>query len=180
MSASRRLTSAPRVAYVGPAFDPLMIRMRLNEFLEPDLVVLDLQTEEVEDTINKLVGHLRDAGAVSDTEVVSRALIDREASHSTSLGNGVALPHATVPGVDRPVVLVARAPQGVRFGTTAGEPVRLFFVLLSPLTQAGTHIKLLARIVRLVRRPGFVASLMEAESGDALMDAIEQIDALHA
>lgn len=157
-----------------------MIGMRLSEFLEPDLVVLDFQTEGVEDTIKALVERLRDAGAVADTKAVASALIEREASHSTSLGNGVALPHATVPGVDRPVVLVARAPQGVRFGATGGEPVRLFFVLLSPLTEAGRHIKLLARIVRLVRRPGFVASLMEAGNSEALVDAVERMDALQA
>lgn len=156
-----------------------MIGMRLSKFLEPDLVVLDIQTEGVEDTINTLVERLRGAGAVADAEAVARALIEREASHSTSLGNGVALPHATVPGVNRPVVLIGRAPQGVRFDAADGEPVRLFFVLLSPMTEAGQHIKLLARIVRLVRRPGFVASLMEAESGEALMDAVERMDALH-
>lgn len=154
--------------------------MRISEFLEPDLVLLDLRTEGVEDTIGALVDRLREAGAVSDPDPVARALIEREASHSTSLGNGVALPHATAPGVDHPVVVVAMAPQGVRFGTEAGEPVRLFFMLLSPVAQAGMHIKLLARIVRLVRRPGFVASLMETESGEALLDAIERMDALHA
>jgi mannitol/fructose-specific phosphotransferase system IIA component (Ntr-type) len=154
--------------------------MRLSQFLEPDLVLLDLRTEGVEDTIGALVDRLREAGAVTDADAVTRALVDREASHSTSLGNGVALPHATVAGVTRPVVVIARAPRGVRFGTAAGEPVRLFFALLSPLSEAGTHIKLLARIVRLVRRPGFVAALMETESGEALVDAIERVDALHA
>ncbi|HUG41429.1 MAG TPA: PTS sugar transporter subunit IIA [Longimicrobiales bacterium] len=153
--------------------------MRLSDYLEPDLVLLDLRTEGVEDTLEAVVERLRQAGSVVDPAAVVRALAERESSHSTSLGNGVALPHATVSGMDRPVVVVAVAPAGVPFGRDAEEPVRLFFVLLSPLTEAGTHIKLLARIVRLVRRPGFVAALLEAGSGEALVNAVERLDALH-
>ena len=153
--------------------------MRLSDYLEPDLVLLDVRTRGVEDTLTTVVEHLREKRVVEDPEDVTRSLIDRESSHSTALGNGVALPHATVPGVDRPVVLIAVAPDGVPFGSADGAPVRLFFVLLSPLSEAGTHIKLLARIVRLVRRPGFVSNLTEARTGEAVVETIERLDALH-
>lgn len=153
--------------------------MRLSDYLEPDLVLLDLRTAGVEDTVKAVVDRLREVGRIEDPRGVIQALVERESTHSTSLGNGVALPHATVPGVERPVVLVALAPEGVDFGGDDGEPVHAFFVLLSPLAEAGTHIKLLARIVRIARRPGFVASLLEADSGDALVDTIARMDALH-
>ena len=153
--------------------------MRLSDFLEPELVLLDLRTKGVDDTLSAVVDRLRDVHAIEEPEAVVRALAERESAHSTSLGNGVALPHATVAGIERPVVVVAVAPEGVAFGEDETEPVRVFFVLLSPMTQAGTHIKLLARIVRLVRRPGFVGSLGEADSGEALVQAIARMDALH-
>ena len=153
--------------------------MRLSDFLEPELVLLDLRTKGVDDTLAAVVDRLRDVHDIDEPQAVVRALAERESAHSTSLGNGVALPHATVPGIDRPMVVVAVAPEGVPFGEDEEEPVRVFFVLLSPTAQAGTHIKLLARIVRLVRRPGFVGSLGEADSGEALVQAIARMDALH-
>lgn len=154
--------------------------MRLSEYLQPRLVVIGLRTSGVEDTIRRLVGRLAEGGVIRDPDVVEKALIERESSHTTSLGNGVALPHATVPGLDHPVILIGVAPEGIPFGADEdGEPDRLFFVLLSPLNQAGTHIKLLARIVRLVRRPGLIETLLSAGTGEEVVSAIERVDAQH-
>lgn len=155
--------------------------MRLTEFLEPELVVIGLSTSGVEDTIDALVDRLAETGHVDAADAVRDAVLGRERSHTTSLGNGVALPHATVEAVDRPLILVATAPDGIEFGPpVAGEGIdRLFFLLLSPVDAAGRHIKILARIVRLVRSRDFVQSLVGAESGDALIAEIEREDALH-
>lgn len=155
--------------------------MRLSEYLEPELVIIGLDTTGVEDTLAALLEHLSERGRLSDVDATRKALLDRERSHTTSLGNGVALPHATVAGVERAVILVATSPAGVPFGPVEGErsPDRLFFLLLSPLDAAGTHIKLLARIVRLVRSEEFVDKLIEADTGDALIEEIGREDALH-
>ncbi|NIP79609.1 MAG: PTS transporter subunit EIIA, partial [Gemmatimonadetes bacterium] len=66
------------------------------------------------------------AGRIDDPDPVRKAVLEREASHTTALGNGVALPHATVGGLDRARVLVAVAPDGVPFGPDdrEGEPER--------------------------------------------------------
>lgn len=154
--------------------------MRLTEFLQPELVLPDLQTEGLASTLQAFATHLEETGRIQDGSAVVAALEEREASHSTSLGNGVALPHATVAGLERPVVLVARAPRGVSFGSTGGDPIRLFFVLLSPADQAGAHIKLLARIVRLVRRPDFIPSVLDAGNADAIVAAVGRLDAIHS
>lgn len=155
--------------------------MRLREYLEPELMVIGLETIGVEDTITALVDRVGETGHVKDVPEVRKAVLERERSHTTSLGNGVALPHATVAGIDRPVILVATAPQGIRFGPADEdrEPDRLFVLLLSPSTAAGRHIKILARIVRLVRSEAFVRKLITAESGEALIAEIEREDALH-
>lgn len=155
--------------------------MRLSDFLEPELILVDLRAEGVEDAIDAMVTRMHDAGRIDDPDAVRRAVLDREESHTTALGNGVALPHATISGLDRARILVAVAPEGVAFGPDdpETEPERLFFMLLSPHDQAGTHIKLLARIVRLVRRRDFVESLVDVDSPESLMEAIEREDALH-
>jgi mannitol/fructose-specific phosphotransferase system IIA component (Ntr-type) len=156
--------------------------MRLTEYLEPELVLLDLATEGVEDTLHALVEHLRTSEAIASADDVERALVERERNHTTSLGNGVALPHAAVDALDHPLLMVAISPAGVGFGPHENQdrpPERLFFLLLSPPDAGGTHIKMLARIVRLVRSPAFVEDLVSAGSPAEVVDAIAREDALH-
>lgn len=153
--------------------------MRLSEYLRPDLVVRGLDTSGLEDTVGALVHRLEQVVDVGDPALVRQALVEREISHTTALGNGVALPHATVVGIERPIVMVATSPDGADFCPGQDMPVRLFFLVLSPMSEAGRHIKLLARIVRLVRHPGFVDSLLEAGSDEALLHEVERVDALH-
>ena len=155
--------------------------MRLTEYLEPELVMTDLEAADAEAAITAMVTRLHEAGRIDDLDGVRRAVLQREASHTTALGNGVALPHATVGGLDRPRILVAVAPEGVSFGPDGREagPERLFFLLLSPLDEAGTHIKLLARIVRLVRQREFVDTVIAAGSPESVLDAIRREDAQH-
>jgi PTS system fructose-specific IIC component len=154
--------------------------MRLAKYLQPENVIIGLDAAGVEDTIRTLVERLAETGHLDVPDAAVTAVLERESSHTTSLGNGVALPHATVAGVDRPLILVATAPQGITFGPgEEPDPDRLFFLLLSPIDAAVRHIKILARIVRLVRSPEFVDSLLSAETGDALVAEIEREDALH-
>lgn len=153
--------------------------MRLKDFLRPDLVVTDLRSDGVEDTIHALVERLDQQSGVEDRAVLEAALRSREAAHTTALGNGVAVPHAMLHGLTQPLVMVAVAPDGAVFGPVGLDPIRVFFVLLSPPDRAREHIKLLARIARLVRHPGFIERLGRAASARALLEEIERVDAEH-
>ena len=153
--------------------------MRLQRFLRPDLVLTDLQGSDVQDVIHRISLHLEAEGAVASRDEVEKGLIAREEAHSTAMGHGMALPHATIQGLPEPVLMVALAPEPVQFGPPDTDPVRVFFVLLSPPGHEGEHIKLLARICRLVRHPGFIEDLQGAEDGNAAVEVIERIDELH-
>jgi mannitol/fructose-specific phosphotransferase system IIA component (Ntr-type) len=78
-----------------------------------------------------------------------------------------------------PVLMVALAPEPIQFGPSDTDPVGVFFVLLSPPGHEGQHIKLLARICRLVRHPGFMDELRSATDGDTAVEVIERVDKLH-
>jgi nitrogen PTS system EIIA component len=151
--------------------------MRLAEYLDPRLVVLELQAGGVDETIRALVDHLADH--VAEAGRVEESLLAREAIHTTALGRGVAVPHATVAGLERPLVLIAVSRSGVAFGPVGLDPVHLFFVLLSPADRAGLHIKLLARIARLARHPGLLEALRSAASREAVIAELRRVDAEH-
>ena len=153
--------------------------MKLLEYLRPELIVLDLEARDSAEVIRTLVQRIAELEAVADPAAVTQALLAREAAHTTAMGNGVAVPHTTVAGLDRPLLLVAVSRDGVRYGPAGLEPIRVFFLLLSPPDRAGLHIKLLARIARLVRHPGLIERLEEASSPDAVFEELERVDAQH-
>lgn len=153
--------------------------MRLRDYVRSDLVVLDLSSVGLEDTLEALVGRLRQRGVLPEEVALVDALLARERAHTTVMGGGVAVPHANVSGLQGPLVMVALSPAGASFGPAGSDPVHVFFVLLSPPDHAGAHIKLLARIARLLRHPGFVDELRSARSRDDVLEKIARVDAEH-
>lgn len=153
--------------------------MRLADYIRSELVLPDLRADDTESTIRRLSQHLADQHVVEDGAEVSQALMERERLHTTVVGHGVAIPHATVCGVESTILLVAVAPDAIRFGPPESEPCRIFFLLLSPPGRESEHIKLLARLSRLVRHPGFVQRLGGATSTEGVLEAIRDVDAQH-
>lgn len=153
--------------------------MRLSEYLREDLILHRLEAKDATEALEAFGALFGEGGHVSEGGVASDALKAREESHTTCLGRGVAVPHATVPGLENPLLLVATAEPPLAFGPPESDPVDLFFVLLSPPGREGEHIKLLARICRLAQHPDDLNEVRNAQDGAALMDAVLQLDARH-
>ena len=153
--------------------------MRLSDHLRDDLVVHGLQASNASEVLEAFGALFEKAGLVQSGEEVARALRTREEAHTTCLGEGVAVPHATIPRLEEMVLLVVSTSRPIRFGPPDSQPVDLFFVLLSPAGKEGSHIKLLARICRLVRHPGTLEELQSASGGDGLLQALLRVDSQH-
>jgi PTS system nitrogen regulatory IIA component len=153
--------------------------MRLSEFLRPDFVVSRLEARDVEGVISEVSRRAGDSG-VAPGDVVAEKLLERERQHSTVMGAGLAIPHATVPGLRDPVIGVALARDPILFGPPDTDPVRAFVVLLSPPGREREHVKILARICRLMRHEGFLDQLEAADDDEGIIAVIEAIDAHHA
>ena len=153
--------------------------MRLRDYLRPDLVLTDLAAEDMPSALGRLAERLAGSGAVPSVDTVRERLRAREEAHTTAMGQGLAIPHATLPGLEAPVLLLALAPTAIPFGPPGSEPVRIFFTILSPPDRQGEHIKLLARICRLTKHEGFVEELLEAGSPDEALAIVRRIDEEH-
>ncbi len=80
------------------------------------------------------------------------AAMERERLGSTGVGNGVALPHARIDGLDHVVAGFARLSDPMNFDSVDGRPVDLVAFLLAPSNAAGAHLRALARVSRKLRR----------------------------
>ena len=109
-------------------------------------------------------GGVGGAGGAGDE--VFQAILERERQFPTGIGYGVAVPHGKTPALANLVVVAGTTPAPVPYETVDGEPVRLFFLLAGPESQAGAHVKALSRISRLVRREPVRARLLGARTPD--------------
>jgi mannitol/fructose-specific phosphotransferase system IIA component (Ntr-type) len=76
------------------------------------------------------------------------AVLERELLATTGLGDEVAIPHAAVEGLDRPLLALGRAPEGIDFGAHDGRPARIVFLLLIPPEAFAEEVRILASIAR--------------------------------
>ena len=106
-------------------------------------------------------------------------LMQREKLGSTGVGNGIAIPHAKLPGLARLQGLFARLDPPVDFDAVDDQPVDLVFLLLAPESAGADHLKALARVSRLLRDRPICEKLRGAEHPDALYALLTEPQASH-
>ena len=137
--------------------------MRLSELLSPSRIRVPLKSHDKAGILGELVDMLIPGGG-ADREEVLAAILERERQFPTGIGYGVAIPHGKTPALATLGVVAGTAAAPVPYETVDGEPVRLFFLMAGPETQAGTHVKAISRIARLVRHEGVRSRLVGAQT----------------
>lgn len=149
--------------------------MTISDLLAPEHVLLDLRAADKRQLLGRLARHLAPALA-TDPEPVAAALVRREGLGSTGTGDGIALPHARLTEVARPIGLLARLRPALDFDAVDGAPVDLVFLLLLPEGERGIGLNALACVARRLRKPDVVQALRRApcrEAACALLTAEE-------
>jgi mannitol/fructose-specific phosphotransferase system IIA component (Ntr-type) len=148
--------------------------MRLTELFRADTVVTDLPPASREALLAEIVRDLHDKGLVVDRETVTHDLIARENVMSTGVGHGVAIPHAYTDGVENLVAGLYRTGAAVDFGAPDETGVDLFFVVLGPRESRREHIRVLARITRLLGHADFREDLRRATGAGDVMGVLRR------
>ena len=139
--------------------------MTIEEVLEEPCVIADLQGVTKKDVLVELVGTLKMANLIKNEQEVVNVILEREKLGSTGIGDGVAIPHGKLKGIENIICVFGRSLQGVDFDSVDQKPAHIFFLLLAPENSASLHLKMLSRISKLLRDPSFRKRLMEL--GDA-------------
>jgi mannitol/fructose-specific phosphotransferase system IIA component (Ntr-type) len=144
----------------------------LQNILRPELVCLRLRATNKDDAIRELLALAAAGGALPNPAEAERVVLDRERAMSTGMDNGIAIPHAKCSTVERPVVAIGLAPNGLEFEALDGQPSRVVILVVSPARNTGVHLRLMAEISRALRRPEVRERVLAAESGTALTAAL--------
>jgi PTS system nitrogen regulatory IIA component len=151
--------------------------MKIMDILATDAVILNLGAREKREVLADMAQALAKVEPQIEADRLLEVLLEREALQSTGIGEGVAIPHGKMVGLDRLVASFARNPEGVDFDAIDGQLTRHFFLLVVPEHSGGQYLKALARISRFFRDAAFRQKLDEADSVDDVIRAIEEEDA---
>lgn len=150
--------------------------MHLSEILRCEMVWPSLTSTTKEDVIRELAYLIAQGSPPLNSSDLSNALLDREKLGSTGIENGIAIPHAKVPGLDHIIVACGKSDKGLDFDAHDSKATHLFFVLLAPEHSTGMHLKVLARLSRLLKESRVRNKLLEAHGSQDMFNIIIEED----
>jgi mannitol/fructose-specific phosphotransferase system IIA component (Ntr-type) len=149
--------------------------LRISQLLDPTRISLSLAA-------TKRIAALHDVAALLETHpgVVSfpgfyQELLARDRLDTTSLGNGVALPHARTEHVTKIVAAIGRCDTGIVYENEP-RPVRLFFVLGTPRDNPGDYLMLIGSLCRLIKDQANRETLFAAPTPEAFIAAVAELE----
>jgi PTS system nitrogen regulatory IIA component len=156
-----------------PDRHPIGSAMDIRSFLSPDDCTADLRVSDKTRLLQELSRRAAEALQLP-AERVSGEILKREQLGSTGMGQGVAIPHARLSDVSKPLGLFVRLKRQIDFEAIDGKPVDLVFLLLLPATAEGEQLNALAGVARKLRDPEIVRNLRHAADATELYRTMAQ------
>ncbi len=149
--------------------------MKILEVLNKEAILEDLKSKDKKGILEELVAPVAKVADVSEEGLV-RVLLDRERLGSTGIGGGVGIPHGKLKNLENIVLGFGLSRKGVDFDSMDGKPTHVFFLLVTPENSTGLHLKMLARISRLLKNESFKERLINAAGQDDIFNIIQAED----
>lgn len=143
----------------------------LADALSPARIVLGVEAPSVQHALRTAISAVPKEDLPLPAPLIVSAVLDREARFSTYLGRGLAIPHARLEGLDRPVLIFARSEEGIPL-QGRDERAKLLFILLTPAQSAHAQIRLLGRIAGLLDSEYVEKRLYEAKDRESVLEAV--------
>lgn len=132
--------------------------MDLSDLITPESILPSAKVSSKKQLLQELAERAAALTRLPERQIFD-VLLQRERLGSTGVGQGVAIPHGKLPGLDRIYGLFARLDRPIDFDAMDDQAVDLVFLLLAPEGAGADHLKALARIARVLREPGIAKNL---------------------
>jgi len=148
--------------------------MSLLENLKKNNIIINPESKNKWDLINELVSAAVKYKYISgdDSEAVADALVDREKSMSTGIGNGVAIPHCTSENLNEIVTILAVTPEGIDFDAIDNEKVKIIVLLIVPKNKLSQHIKTLANIAKMLNDEKLREKILSLKTPESILKTL--------
>ena len=151
--------------------------MRLTDTLKLANIKVPLAATAKTDAIRELINLLAANGDVPDPAKVLEAVLDREATRTTGIGYGLAIPHGKTAGAASLTMAIGKCAQPIDFQAIDGRPVSIVWLLVSPPDKSVAHIATLARITKLMMIDKFRVEMSRATDPAAVLKLVGEQEA---
>lgn len=158
----------------GPCIQRILGRRRVRRFVDylvPKAFIPRLASTDRREVISELCRAIAPATG-RDAPLLEDAVWNREQTMSTGLEQGLAIPHARIPGLAAPMVGLGLSFGGVDFDAYDGEPARIIVLILTPEDDRGVQVNLLADIARTLKDPELRTKVLHVTNATELLALI--------
>jgi PTS system nitrogen regulatory IIA component len=135
--------------------------MQLDQIFKMEFINANLLAKTKTEALAELVNTMIKGGFKLNSSSIIEILQQRENLGSTGIGDGVA---GKIPELDDLIVAFGRSTEGIAYDSLDGKTVHLFFLLLAPENSAGQHLKVLAKISKMLKIANFRKMLLKAKT----------------
>lgn len=149
--------------------------MKILDVLQKEAIISDLKSQDKKGILEELVAPIARITGVNHKDIV-RVLMDREQLGSTGIGGGIGIPHGKLKQLESLALGFGLSRKGVDFESMDNQPTHIFFLLVTPENSTGLHLKMLARISRILKYDQFKKNLLDAANSDEIFSIIKEED----
>lgn len=149
--------------------------MKLLDVLTRDAIIADLKSLDKMGVLEELAMPVA-RNANIDVEKIVRVLRERERLGSTGIGGGIGIPHGKLKELENLLLGFGISRQGVDFESMDNRPTHIFFLLITPENSTGLHLKVLARVSRILKNEPFKERLLAASGIEELYTILAEED----
>jgi len=153
--------------------------MKISELIRKEYISLNLTVSSKEDAIHQIAQLAKGHPHLGDFSVFYKAIYERESSGSTSIGYGVAIPHARTDQVKEMLLVIGRLSPGIKFENNDELPVQLIFLIGTPKKMVTEYLRLIGKLASHLKDPALRQKLLDATNPDEIIQAfVERENAL--
>jgi len=149
--------------------------MKILDVLKKESIISDLKSRDKKGILEELVAPIAIITEINHKDLF-RVLMDREKLGSTGIGGGIGIPHGKLKQLESLALGFGLSRKGVDFESMDNQPTHIFFLLVTPENSTGLHLKMLARISRILKHDNFKEKLLNAASSDEIFSIIKEED----
>jgi PTS system nitrogen regulatory IIA component len=149
--------------------------MKISDVLHKESIIPAIASVDKKGVLEELSSPVARLAEVNPEDLV-RVLMDRERLGSTGIGGGIGIPHGKLKDLKSLVLGFGLSRKGVDFESMDGRPTHIFFLLVTPENSTGLHLKLLARISKILKNDPIKERLLKAGNPDEVISIIAEDD----
>ncbi len=146
--------------------------VRFTDFIKQDNILCKIPGRDRDTVLAQLITLLHsNIGGFNQQEAL-QAIIEREKVAPTVISKGIALPHARIEPMDKPVVAIGTSLEGIDFETADGDIVNVIILVLTPKSDPSAYLKLVATLSKELSEPAAPKRLASCETPKEVIEVL--------